>query len=206
MENSGKIVIAVILLIFIPLALSGISSASSPARTYNLTVQQQGLPPDTSWTGYITNHTTTYSISTTAYQEIFIILNGTYEYFLNDTKGYDPLVPTGYFTISGGNYTLTAQYISVNSTTTYSVDFIPKGLPADTNWTLNINSEQYIQNSSVTLHLKPGNYSFSASASGYAYNTSYIFVDYNTSVNLTFYSLPYTGNAELINNSLYIRQ
>lgn len=189
-----------IIIVFLIFAISVmIPGASLATKTFTVTAQEQGLPTNTLWTGFLTNHTFTWSISTTAFSESFSIPNGTYQYQFNDTASYIPLNANGYFTVNNGTYTLVAQYVPVNSNTTYAITFIPVNLGTGVNWTLNINGLSYTQNKSVTLNLLTANYSFSASAPGYAFNTSYVFVTHNESVNVSFYKQQYQGISGSLN-------
>lgn len=194
MKKTG---LAIILSVIILSSMApGIALAKS---TFNVTVQEQGLPSNTQWTGYITNHSFTWQINTNAFSQSFSLPNGTFYYQFNDTANYKPLNPNGYFTVDNGTYTLTAQYVPFNSTEKYAITFNPVKLGSGVNWTLNINGLSYTQNSSVTVDLQSSNYSFSASAPGYAFNTSYVFVTHNESVNVTFYKQQYQGLSGQLN-------
>jgi hypothetical protein len=194
------IVTTTIFLIFIT-SLVIVPAISTAASQFTVTAQEQGLPSNTLWTGYITNHTIIDSISTTGIAESFALPNGTYQYQFNNTTSYYPLSSTGYFTVSNGTYTLTVQYVPKSATIKYNETFIPQKLPStNTTWTLFINDQTYNTNTSITISLLPGNYTFSATAiGGYIVNTSYVFVTKNESFNVTFYKPQYTGLSATLN-------
>ena len=195
----GKILSVVIISLFLVVLIPNIANAES---TFTVTVQEQGLPTNTQWTGYITNHTYTVSISTDAFEESFKLPNGTYEFHFNNTTSYAPLTSNGYFTVSNGTYNLIAQYVPINSNIAYTVDFKPVGLPAGLSWTLNINGTSYTSNTTIPVSLLSGKYTYSASSNGYGTNVSSIFVTDNESVNVSFYKIQYPGLEGEINSML----
>ena len=194
-KNLSFVVLALFMVILIPnVAVTG--------STFTVTVQEQGLPSNMYWTGYITNHTYTVSINTDAFEESFKLPNGTYEFKFNDTKTYEPLTSNGYFTVSNGTYNLIAQYVPINSNVSYTVDFKPVGLPTGQNWTLNINDASYTSNKTIPVSLLSGKYSYSALSNGYGFNSTSIFVTDNETVNVTFYKIQYPGLEGEINSML----
>ena len=195
----GKLLAILIVALFVSVMIPNLISAES---TFTVNVQEQGLPSNTLWTGYITNHTFTVSISTNAFEESFKMPNGTYEFFFNNTTSYMPLTSNGYFTVSNGTYTLIAQYVPINLNVAYTVDFKPVGLPSLQSWTLNINGTSYTSNTTIPVSLLSGKYTYSASSSGYGFNASSIFVTSNASVNVTFYKIQYPGLEGEINSML----
>jgi hypothetical protein len=195
----GKVLSIVVIALFLAILIPNVANAES---TFTVTVQEQGLPSNTQWTGYITNHTYTVSINTDAFEESFKLPNGTYEFYFNNTSSYAPLTSNGYFTVSNGSYSLIAQYVPINSNIAYTVDFKPVGLPTGQNWTLNINGTSYTSNKTIPVSLLSGKYTYSASSNGYGFNASSIFVTDNESVNVTFYKIQYPGIEGEINSML----
>ena len=195
----GKILSIVVIALFLAILIPNVANAES---TFTVTVQEQGLPSNTQWTGYITNHTYTVSINTDAFEESFKLPNGTYEFYFNNTTSYAPLTSNGYFTVSNGTYDLIAQYVPINSNIAYTVDFKPVGLPNDQNWTLNINGTSYTSNKTIPVSLLSGKYTYSASSNGYGFNASSVFVTDNESLNVTFYKIQYPGLEGEINSML----
>jgi hypothetical protein len=195
----GKVLSIVVIALFLAILIPNVANAES---TFTVTVQEQGLPSNTQWTGYITNHTYTVSINTDAFEESFKLPNGTYEFHFNNTTSYAPLTSNGYFTVSNGSYSLIAQYVPINSNIAYTVDFKPVGLPKGQNWTLNINGTSYTSNKTIPVSLLSGKYTYSASSNGYGFNASSIFVTDNESVNVTFYKIQYPGLEGEINSML----
>ena len=195
----GKILSVMVIALFLTILIPNVANAES---SFTVTVQEQGLPTNTQWTGYITNHTYTVSISTDAFEESFKLPNGTYEFNFNNTSSYAPLTSNGYFTVSNGSYSLIVQYVPINSNIAYTVDFKPVGLPKGQNWTLNINGTSYTSNKTIPVSLLSGKYTYSASSNGYGFNASSVFVTDNESLNVTFYKIQYPGLEGEINSML----
>ena len=187
--RSIVIVIAVLTMMVIP-------SVASASSTFTVSVSERGLPSDTSWSGYIVNIATgaNNTISTTSSVVTFSLGNGTYEYGFNSIKGYYPLNPSGYFTVSNGSYSLVALYQANSSSAVYGVTFTPENI-GTSQWTLIINSKSYTQNGSVVLNLNGGSYYYSASSDSGAkvVNTTQLDVTSNTTVDLQFYTVPNSG-------------
>ena len=195
----NKLLLILFVALFVGIIIPNLVSAES---TFTVNIMEEGLPANTHWTGYITNHTFTVSISTSAFVESFKMPNGTYEFFFNNTTSYTPLVSNGYFTVSNGTYTLIAQYVPINSNAAFIVNFKPVGLPSLQTWTLNINGTSYTSNTTIPVSLLSGKYTYSASSSGYGFNATSIFVTDNTTVNVTFYAVQYPGLEGEINSML----
>ena len=194
-KNLSFVVLALFMVILVP-------NVAHAGSTFTVTVQEQGLPSNMYWTGYITNHTHTVSINTDAFEESFKLPNGTYEFVFNNTKTYEPLTSNGYFTVSNGTYNLIAQYVPINSNVSYTVDFKPVGLPKGQNWTLNIDDASYTSNKTIPVSLLSGKYTYSASSSGYGFNSTSVFVTDNETLNVTFYKIQYPGLEGEINSML----
>jgi hypothetical protein len=134
------------------------------------------------------------TISTTSSVVTFALGNGTYEYGFNSIKGYYPLNPNGYFTVSNGSYSLVALYQANSSSAVYTVTFTPENI-GTSQWTLIINSISYTQSGSLVLNLNGGTYYYSASSNSGAavVNTTQLDVISDSTVDLTFYTLPSSG-------------
>ena len=178
------------------LAMMVIPSVASASSTFTVSVSERGLPSGTSWSGYIVNIATgaNNTISTTSSVVTFALGNGTYEYGFNSIKGYYPLNPNGYFTVSNGSYSLVALYQANSSSAVCTVTFTPENI-GTSQWTLIINSISYTQSGSLVLNLNGGTYYYSASSNSGAavVNTTQLDVISDSTVDLTFYTLPSSG-------------
>ena len=194
-----------LIVIGIMLLMIMIPNISFAASTFTVSVSERGLPSGTAWTGYVVNEATgaNNTIDTTSNIVTFALGNGTYEYGFNSLKGYYPLNPSGYFTVSNGSYSLVALYQANSSSSIYSVTFTPENI-GTSEWTLIINSQSYTQNDSLTLNLPGGTYYYSASSDGGAevVNTTQLDLISNQTVDLTFYTLPNSGLPGNLNSFL----
>jgi len=192
------VAVGIILLILIM-----VPATSFAASTFTVSVSERGLPSGTTWTGYVVNEATgaNNTIDTTSNIVTFALGNGTYEYGFNSLKGYYPLNPNGYFTVSNGSYSLVALYQANTSSNIYSVTFTPENI-GSADWTLIINSQSYTQNDSLTLNLAGGTYYYSASSDSGAkvVNTTQLDLISNQTVDLTFYTRPNSGLSGSLNS------
>ena len=91
------------------------ATALASQKTFSVNVQEQGLPTNSRWSGYVTNFTVTYGWNTSSFEAGLFLTNGTWKYQFNDTSTYYPLNPSGYFTVDNASYTLVAQYVPTNT-------------------------------------------------------------------------------------------
>ena len=172
-------------------------------ETFTVSVSERGLPSGTAWYGYVVNIATgaNNTIDTTSTTTSFSLGNGTYEYGFNSLKGYYPLNPNGYFTVSNGTYSLVAEYQANTSSDVYSVVFTPENI-GSADWTLIINSQSYLQSGSITLNFAGGTYYYSASSDSGAkvVNTTQLDLTSNKTVDLTFYTIPNSGLQGTLNS------
>lgn len=145
-------------------------TASFSPVTYNVTFTESGLPAGTEWyvniSGSSSLHSTAASISVE-------LQNGTYTYTLSTAdKLYSPASASGTFTVNGSQMGVSAIFHFVNYTATFS----ETGLPAGTEWFVNISGGHHLQSSSSTLtaELHNGTYTYTVSTadSSYALNAS----------------------------------
>ena len=194
---------ALIVIGFILLMAMVIPITSFASSTFTVSVSERGLPSGTSWSGYVVNEATgaNNTIDTTSNIVSFALGNGTYEYGFNSLKGYYPLNPNGYFTVSNGSYSLVALYQANSSSSVYSVVFTPENIGTN-EWTLIINSQSYTQNDSITLNLAGGTYYYSASSGSGSevVNTTQLDLISNQTIDLTFYTLPNSGLSGNLNS------
>lgn len=158
-----------------------------------------GLP----WSGFITNNQSIfYSIHTSSLSYTQILPNGTYYFQINGSANhYYPYIVgasntgvdlSGYFSMSGDNYTLTIGFNTIYTNETYYISFVASGFTNGTRWTLTFNNTNYSENSNtVYLPVKLGyTYNVSANATGYAYEgvRSVYLYSFNQQVSLPFVS------------------
>ena len=171
------------------------ATALATQKTFSVNVQEQGLPTNARWSGYVTNFTVTYGWNTSSFEAGLFLTNGTWKYQFNDTSTYYPLNPSGYFTVDNASYTLVAQYVPFSTTTKYDLNFTSN---LAGNFTVSINNQVYT-GKTIDLKLISLNYSYLATAPGYSSISSSVFLTNNTSIKLNFTKQPYTGTAQILN-------
>lgn len=88
------------------------------------------------------------------------LINGTYDYRVTSDSNYSASPSSGIFTVNGSGVSINISF----SREVYPVTFIRSGIPDSTPWSLAIGQiKETIQNSSVTLYLENGSYSYTAS-------------------------------------------
>jgi thermopsin len=87
------------------------------------------------------------------------LINGTYEYRVLKPSNYSVTPSTGTFTVNGSDAIISISFSKV----IYPVTFMRTGISDGTPWTLTIgNAQETTTNSSVTMYLENGTYSYSA--------------------------------------------
>jgi thermopsin len=126
----------------------------------NITVSETGLPPNTLWgfsipclqEGYISS---TNNVS-------FYIQPGTYEFLPQDAYGFEASnIPK--INVSRPDQVVNIRYIYSNQlTSTYSITFMESGLPAGTQWEVNMNGVLYSSNGTTLeiINVPNGNYTY----------------------------------------------
>jgi hypothetical protein len=124
------------------------------ARSYRVSVQEQGLPNGTSWSVLLSGLEV--SSSTTPYNN-FTEENGTYDYSFGIVGGWTPRPSGGSFTVKGSPVSLSVTFVP----TTYTVLFTPVGLPGSSLWSVNVNGTARISyGGNISFVLTNGSYPF----------------------------------------------
>lgn len=197
------ILIIASILIMVMLPQNNDNLKQSPDTTFTVSVSERGLPSGMQWTGFILDIATggNNTISTTSSTVSFSLGNGTYEYCFNSLNGYYPLNPNGYFTVSNGTYSLVAEYQANTTSAVYTVTFDPQNIGSST-WTLVINSKSYTQSGDLSINLNGGSYFYTASSDNGSkvVNSTQLDLTSNTTVDLTFYTIPHSGLSGTLNS------
>jgi hypothetical protein len=134
--------------------------------TYPVTFTESGLPSGTEWwvnaTGGGSSHSTTTTLSLSE-------PNGTYEYSVATTdRAY--AAPGGSFTVAGVAVPESVEF----SLVTYAVTFTEEGLPAGTQWWVNLTGGSSTNSTTTTLSFSEpnGTYEYSVAASNKDFNSS----------------------------------
>jgi hypothetical protein len=132
--------------------------------TYPVTIQLNGTPAGTAWTGYLSGYDgLTYANSTTAGSAAFWEQNGTTSYLVSAGLAYQSA--SGTVTVNG---TAVTQTVSVLPLPSVAVTFLETGLPQGTTWSVSLNGVNSSSSaSSITFTAPNGTYQFSPYARGY---------------------------------------
>ncbi|MGC8681208.1 MAG: thermopsin family protease [Thermoplasmata archaeon] len=127
---------------------------------YNVTFTESGLSSGT-WGITINNVTKTASAGNSI---TFTLPNGTYKYNVNQVNGYQSNVQNGYIYVNNGASPVNIVYskILVNAV------FTESGLPANTAWSVEINSQVYTTiSNTLQISLPYGTYNYNVISPGY---------------------------------------
>ncbi len=124
--------------------------------SYNITFNVSGNHPENGWSVLVyKNSQGPIPLISGKYQ----LINGTYEYRVLKPSNYAVSPSTGVFTVNGTGLGISIDFSKV----VYPVTFIRSGISNDTQWELTVgNIHKTTSNSSVTLYLENGTYSYSA--------------------------------------------
>lgn len=130
-------------------------------ETFVYSVNETGLPAGVDWTLYINGYTYSAGFGSATTGNIMTQLgNGTYYYFIDPViyhgKRYLPLVRSGFFTINGKSTSFSVRFYQNYIETT----FRETGLPAGSDWSIELDGLQYYSNGtgSFSLNLVNGTY------------------------------------------------
>jgi len=158
--------------------------ASGP--TYNATFTETGLAAGTNWSvsvfgGPSWNRSVWESQTSSNASLVFALPNGSYHYRVHDVRGYETPGPSrGTFNVTGGAPPSVA--VTFVKPATYTVTFTESGLPAGTNWTVQLRAfgpsawgsgrgwnrlSGFSNTSTITFSLTNGSYSYHARAPGF---------------------------------------
>lgn len=145
-------------------------NAAFKPKTYNVAVDEGGLPAGTTWYFNITGGTGSNSISNASYT--LALLNGTYNYtYSTPFKNYQPTVRKGSFTVSGADITIKVGFVLV----TYKVTFTENGLYSGF-WYVNVSGQKSsgpISGNSYVMSLPNGTYNYVIASSNKIYGPVY---------------------------------
>ena len=139
-----------------------------PAEKYNVAFNESGLPSGYAWN--LTFNGSVHKLDNSSY--VFSVQNGSYNYSAS-SKGYH--VVSGLVVVNGSNMSVNLTFVPVN----YSVSFTESGLPAGTEWYVNVTntSTGYVFRgrsnlSDMPFFLSNGSYAYTVAAADKNYAPS----------------------------------
>jgi YVTN family beta-propeller protein len=134
--------------------------------TYPVTFTESGLPSGLNWSVSLSGS----SENSTSVHEVFDRPNGTYPYLVTGPPGYRPAngaSASGSAVVDGGAVNLPIQF--TGKSTVYAITFVESGLPADSDWTVVVDSIPMTSNvTSLSFAVLNGSYWYSVGfSSGY---------------------------------------
>ncbi len=125
------------------------------AVEYPVTFTELGLPAGSSWGVNLSG--TFYSSNSTGEVNVNL-LNGTYQYTINGPTGYLSNVSAGIVSVSGNPLIVKIQFVSI----AYSVNFVESGLPAGTDWNVQLMGLTFYSDKTgvVSINLENGTYPY----------------------------------------------
>jgi MFS family permease len=133
-----------------------ITFAPMMSELYTVSINESGLPLGTQWS--VELNSTLYGSNTTSIE--LYEPNGTYYYEVTSVAGYTASPSIGTLRVDGGNVTLSTTFTPL-SAGQYSVIFSETGLPAATNWSVELNGvTQSSLTSNVSFSEPNGTYSY----------------------------------------------
>lgn len=148
-----------------PLSVYTYGSFNPPlTKTYNININESGLPSGTSWS-FVFNGTTT-NLNTNQYN--LSEKNGSYSFSVSSINGYTVSYPS-LINVNGNSQTVNVVFHKI---ATYKVELLESGLPLGAQWNYTFNSNrQVLGNNSYNYSLSNGTYSlFVNSVAGYTVN------------------------------------
>ena len=141
------------------------SSNSIIAKKYSVEFNESGLPSGYAWN--LTFNGSVHKLDNSSY--VFSVQNGSYNYSAS-SKGYREI--SGSVVVNGSNMSVNLTFVPVN----YSVSFTESGLPAGTEWYVNVTntSTGYVLHGRSNLSDMP----FFLSNGSYAYTVAAVDKDY----------------------------
>jgi len=141
---------------------------SVPPTTYSVTFGESGLPDDTDWSVTFAGTPSSSSDSSIA----FTVENGTYSFAASST-GYTALPASGSLTVYGAALTETIDFTAIPPST-YVVTFTETGLPAETEWWVNVSGQSPAHSTagSIEISLPAGSFTYTASSVDHAYTAA----------------------------------
>ncbi len=166
---------------------------------HQVTFQESGLPPGTTWSVTFNGQQKSSSSSTIT----FSVPAGTYSFTVGNVSGYTVSQSTGTVTVTNSNVQVSLVFTPVP--TSYNVTFQESGLPPGTTWSVTFNGQQKSSSSStITFSVPAGTYSFTVSSpQGYTINVSKtpITISRTTTIYVGFSLLKSTSYANITTNT-----
>ncbi len=126
--------------------------------TYSVRVSETGLPSGTEWWWNISGGSSFFS-SGTSIQTSFS--NGTYSFTASSANSqYSPSQPSGTFAVSGSPISLSVAFSSVAGGPPYATTFTEAGLPAGSEWFVNLTNGQSFSSTTSNIAFSEPNGSY----------------------------------------------
>ncbi len=122
----------------------------NPPQAYDVTFTATGLPPGMAWNVTFAGTTESSDSSAIAFQEV----NGSWDYSVPAPVGYTVSPNGGVVHVKGSSKTVDLTF---TSTATYTVTFSESGLPATTEWWVNVTGGPSVASTGSTLSFSEGN-------------------------------------------------
>ncbi len=167
--------------------------------TYQVSFSESGLPPGTQWGIFILGQ----NVDTTSTSLTANVPNGTYGYTVTGATGYTPSIQYGEVSVNNGTNAVSISF----SSNIYTLTFFETGLPAGSNWTVNIGSKHIVTtNSTIDIRESTGIYNYTVTGpSGYAASVKAgsVQVDKNLSVSVSFSNKSGIGLYQALDYALF---
>ena len=122
---------------------------------YEVSFEASGVPTGDTWGISMGGNI----IQSTGTAISFTVVNGTYQYYVYSPAGYFSNVTSGTIQVSGNSVT---EYLSMEKTTEYKINFVESGLPDGSVWNVSINGLNYISNgTNLSVYEPDGTYLYS---------------------------------------------
>ncbi|MHB1901978.1 MAG: ice-binding family protein, partial [Cuniculiplasma sp.] len=147
-----------------------VPSPPVPVAKYNVTFNETGLSPGTSWSATFNGTTLSSTNSTIS----FMAVNGTYPYNITSISGYTVSPSSGNISVVGKNVTQNITFTPIKVVSKYTVTFNETGLSPGTSWSATFNGTTLSSTtSSISFMAVNGTYLYSiSSVSGYTLSIS----------------------------------
>lgn len=125
---------------------------------YEVSFEESGVPTGDTWGVSLGGSI----IQSTGIVISFYVYNGTFDYYIYSPVGYFSNVTSGTIIVSGNSV---AEYLSMEKTSEYKINFLESGLPTGSVWNVSINGLNYISNvTNLSVYEPDGTYQYSISS------------------------------------------
>ena len=151
-----------------------VPSPPVPVAKYNVTFNETGLSPGTSWSATFNGTTLSSTNSTISFTVANAVENGTYPYSIGLVSGYTSSILIGNVSVNGKNVSQDITFTPIKVVSKYTVTFNETGLSPGTSWSATFNGTTLSSTtSSISFMAVNGTYSYSiGSVSGYTLSVS----------------------------------